>query len=123
MRVRQLGLVVPERTTPTYQPGHGVPVVVLPDPSKTYDSDDIISALWKELILALQRAKMVLVLGHSLGDDALITALRDYVTPPLKLAVGIWAEANNDSNPTVNRVEHCPNELRGGPIGRAEGVG
>ena len=57
----------------------GTPLVMLPDPAKQPGSVGIISEMWVEFGYALQRAKRVLVLGHSLHDAALIEA---WPSPP-----------------------------------------
>jgi hypothetical protein len=72
-----------------YQPELGAPVIVLPDPEKVYD-DPIFSAMWPEFLRALDRARRVFVLGHSLHDDALVDALREHVQPLSRLAVGVY---------------------------------
>jgi hypothetical protein len=68
---------------------YGVPVVMLPDPDKTYDSEPVIYELWQQFHLALSRAKRVFVLGHSLHDKPLVDALRQYVQPTRRIAVGL----------------------------------
>jgi hypothetical protein len=47
-----------------HQEGFGVPVVMLPDPEKVYDQDDVIIALWREFSTALARAKRVFEMQH-----------------------------------------------------------
>jgi SIR2-like domain len=54
----------------------GRPVVLYPDPDKDPTSDATVSLLWAEFQHALDWADHVLVLGHSLNDDALVRALR-----------------------------------------------
>lgn len=58
-----------------YQVDFGVPLVMLPDPEKDYEAEPVIQSLWKQFGEALQRAKRVLVLGHSLSDPGLVEAL------------------------------------------------
>jgi hypothetical protein len=48
---------------------------MLPDPHKQPGNDEIIGQMWAEFREALQRAKRVLVLGHSLHDAPLVEAL------------------------------------------------
>ena len=67
----------------------GVPIALLPDPDKEYDSDPVISTIWRQFVEALQRAKRVVVLGHSLNDELLRNALRDNIDPPERLAVTV----------------------------------
>jgi hypothetical protein len=73
-----------------HQRGFGVPIVMLPDPNKAYDSIPIISSLWTQFIEALQRAQKVFVLGHSLKDEQLASAIRENV-PPDRVAITVLA--------------------------------
>lgn len=73
-----------------HQPGFGVPIVMLPDPEKAYDSDPIINSIWTQFIEALQRAQKVFVLGHSLNDRQLASAIRDNV-PAERVAITVLA--------------------------------
>ncbi len=59
-----------------FNPTHGRPVVLYPDPKKDPTNDATVSALWQEFQVALARADRILVLGHSLHDPALVNALR-----------------------------------------------
>ncbi len=79
-----------------HQQGFGVPIVMLPDPDKVYDADDVISSLWSQFRQALRRAKAVLVLGHSLNDRALVDAIVSNVYPLERVGVTLLAE---DSRP------------------------
>ena len=100
-----------------YTTGIGVPVVMLPDPAKDYDSDDVIQALWREFRLALSRARRVLVLGHSLNDPALVTALQAVV--PQRLAVAVLAGVAEPTAPDPSAapvVELVHRELLGATI-------
>lgn len=83
----------------------GVPILMLPDPDKVYDTDPNITSLWTQFEEALRRAKRVLVLGHSLHDRPLIDALRRNVSPGERVAVttiggsqvqGVIAPADQD---------------------------
>jgi hypothetical protein len=74
-------------STTKHQSGFGTPIVMLPDPDKVYDKDDVINTLWREFALALRRAKRVLVLGHSLNDAFLLRSLVDNVWPYERIAV------------------------------------
>ena len=67
----------------------GVPLVMLPDPSKDYEAEPVIQSVWRQFLEALRRAKKVLVLGHSLNDTALLNALRTEITPGERLAVTV----------------------------------
>lgn len=53
----------------------GVPLVMLPSTSKSYKDNSTIQATWQEFHKALRRARLVVVLGHSLNDSALLSAL------------------------------------------------
>ena len=72
-----------------------IPVVMLPDPEKTYDGDDVINTLWGQFTQALSRAKLVFVLGHSLNDKRLVNALRQYVEPPERIIISLLADGDN----------------------------
>ncbi len=78
--------------------GYGVPIVMLPDPEKVYNTDSVISALWSQFEEALQRARRVLVLGHSLNDRALVEALQRNVTPPERVAVTVLADSDQPTH-------------------------
>lgn len=78
-----------------YQADFGVPIVMLPDPEKDYEAEPIIQTLWSQFGEALQRAKRVLVLGHSLSDPGLVEALRTHVEPGERLAVTLLATRSN----------------------------
>jgi hypothetical protein len=65
-------VVVPAQS---YDSSYGAPVVMLPDLEKDYNTDPTVSTLWREFDLLLSRARRVLVLGHSLHDSALVSAL------------------------------------------------
>ncbi len=55
----------------------GVPLVMLPDPRKELGNDGVIGQMWTDFHEALQRARRVLVLGHSLHDAPLVEALSE----------------------------------------------
>ena len=67
----------------------GVPILMLPDPDKEYDTDPNIVSLWSQFEDALSRAKRVFILGHSLHDRPLLDALKRNVSPGERVAVGI----------------------------------
>jgi hypothetical protein len=79
--------------------GFGVPVVMLPDPDRVYDQDDVIIAMWREFAEALTRARRVLVLGHSLNDQYLIRALAQNVQPLDRVAVTVLADESDPREP------------------------
>lgn len=82
-----------------HEEGFGVPVVMLPDPEKIYDQDDIINALWREFSTALARAKRIFVLGHSLNDRFLLQALTRNVQPLDRIAVSVLGDDQNPPQP------------------------
>ena len=59
-----------------HHPSQGVPVVMLPDPAKSYTGDDVLALLWAQFEEAVTNAHRVLVLGHSLHDDQLVKVLK-----------------------------------------------
>ncbi len=77
----------------------GDPVVMLPDPEKDYEAEPIVQAIWAEFRQALRRAKKVLVLGHSLNDDALVSALRTEVTPAQRVAITLLGAEDKPDEP------------------------
>lgn len=79
--------------------GFGVPIVMLPDPDKTYDTEPVIFSLWEQFEEALRRARRVFVFGHSLNDRSLVGALRTNVAPPERVAVGLLALENDPEKP------------------------
>jgi hypothetical protein len=74
---------------------YGTPVVVYPDPEKDYGGDLVIAGLWGQFCLALDRAKRVLILGHSLNDRAVLQEVLRRVRPHSRIAVSILADAGN----------------------------
>lgn len=82
-----------------HQQGFGIPVVMLPDPDKVCDQDDIIIAMWREFSGALARAKRVFVLGHSLNDRYLLRALVQNVEPLDRIAVTVLADKADPGRP------------------------
>jgi hypothetical protein len=99
--------------TQDYQPTYGTPIIMLPDPNKLYDADDVVNAIWQQFTIALQRAKRVLVLGHSLNDATLVTALAENVAPTARIAVTVLGNPSpgytddpiDPSDPTIRLVE------------------
>lgn len=73
-----------------FNPSLGTPVVLYPDPQKDPTNDATVSDLWAEFRAALGSADHVLVLGHSLHDPALVSAIR--AAAPRKLAVTIFTD-------------------------------
>jgi hypothetical protein len=96
-------VVVPAQS---YDPSHGAPVVMLPDLEKDYNTDPTVSTLWREFDLLLSRAQRVLVLGHSLHDSALVSALHRSGAP---VAVTILPEDNPDKPELMRIAQLLPN--------------
>jgi len=59
-----------------HHPSQGVPVVMLPDPAKSYAGDDVLALLWAQFEEAVLNAERVLVVGHSLHDEQLVKVLK-----------------------------------------------
>jgi hypothetical protein len=85
----------------THDPANGTPIVMLPNPEKPYESDEIILSLWRQFEEVLQRARRVFVLGHSLQDDRLVLALAKNVEPMVRLAVTVLAEEQRHDRPAT----------------------
>ena len=64
--------------TTRYDPALGDPVVVLPDPNKSY-GDPLLRTLWDQFGEALKAARRVLIIGHSLNDERLLQEIRSNV--------------------------------------------
>jgi hypothetical protein len=73
----------------TYDANFGSPVVVYPDPDKVYTAVPVIASIWQQFCQALDRAKRVLVLGHSLNDLAIVQQLSLRVHPRTRLALTV----------------------------------
>ncbi|HXA27655.1 MAG TPA: SIR2 family protein [Candidatus Angelobacter sp.] len=86
-------------TTTQHQRGFGTPIVMLPDPNKVYDDDDVINTLWQQFAEALARARRVLVLGHSLNDRAVLRALTQNVQPLTRVGVTVLASDDRSGTP------------------------
>lgn len=85
-----------------------VPAVLYPDPIKDplNQTDVDVHLLWGKLVDALREASHVLVLGHSLHDRSLVTALENAVTEkPLRLAVTFYSEDPNGSDGIQRAIE------------------
>jgi hypothetical protein len=65
----------------------GLPIMMLPNLSKDYGSISVITELWNEFRSVLRRARSVFVLGHSLNDDQLCTALGQDVGDGRRIAI------------------------------------
>lgn len=69
------GTIVYHEPDLPYNPSLGIPVVLLPDPQKDPQSDAGVAMIWSELERAVGKSTHILVIGHSLHDDALVRLL------------------------------------------------
>ncbi len=93
--------LVEVRDTQQHHPSNGTPVVMLPDPAKTYAGNDVLALLWQQFEEAVNSARKVLVLGHSLHDDQLVRVLKG-MPNRAKLAITFWggSEAEQEAQLT-----------------------
>jgi SIR2-like domain len=83
----------------SHDPANGTPILMLPNPEKPYESDEIIMSLWRQFEDVLRRARRVLVLGHSLQDERLVQALFANVESKTRLAVTAFAPKQDLNSP------------------------
>jgi hypothetical protein len=96
-----------------YQPGIGTPIVMLPDPNKVYDSDPVINTIWGQFERALERAKRVLVVGHSLNDDQIVSAIARFAETA-DVGVTVFGHQSDPTKPYSNNdpiLRICQDEL------------
>ena len=84
-----------------HQDGFGAPIVMLPSPKKLYEGDDVIESIWNTFEEALARARRVLVLGHSLNDDQIVSAITDNADPAT-VGVTVYAHQFDPEQPERN---------------------
>ncbi|HEX5928382.1 MAG TPA: SIR2 family protein [Solirubrobacterales bacterium] len=70
------GEVVLDNADEDHDDSRGSPVVLYPDPGKKPSENVIVAEIWQELEFAVQQAKRVVVIGHSLHDQPLVGVLR-----------------------------------------------
>lgn len=70
-----------------YNPTLGSPVVLYPDPDKDPTSDALVQQLWDQFARALEISDLILVIGHSLHDPALVEALRSAMANGTRVVV------------------------------------
>jgi hypothetical protein len=70
-----------------YNPTLGSPVVLYPDPDKDPTSDALVHQLWDQFTRAVEIADLILVIGHSLHDPALVQALRSAMAADTRVVV------------------------------------
>jgi hypothetical protein len=73
-----------------YNPTLGSPVVLYPDPEKDPTSDALVQQLWDEFDRAVGVADLILVVGHSLHDPALVETLRAAMTSGTQVVVSYF---------------------------------
>lgn len=66
-----------------YNDSLGAPVVLYPDPDKDPTNDAVVSQLWTEFHQAMEEAKAVVVVGHSLHDPSLVRVLKAAAGKPV----------------------------------------
>jgi hypothetical protein len=88
--------LVEVRDVQQHHPSNGTPVVMLPDPAKTYSGNDVLALLWAQFEEAVNNAQKVLVLGHSLHDDQLMRVLKG-MPDRKKLAITFWAATESEA--------------------------
>jgi hypothetical protein len=101
---RKEGLVEVVDTTRHHE-SHGTPVVMLPDPNKTYAGDDVLTLLWAQFEEALRDARRVLVLGHSLNDVQLVKALKEQIPDQRHLAITFFGDESTVDNDQLERLK------------------
>lgn len=86
------GAVVAYPADDVYRADIGAPAVLYPSRNKIVE-DTVVKALWDELDNALESATHVLVLGHGLADDHLVSRLKRI---PDRLAVSYFSDADRE---------------------------
>ena len=69
------GAIISQPPDQAYNDTLGVPAVLPPDPNKSPLSNPFVAEVWRVFRLLLSQSKKVLVLGHSLHDPALVSAI------------------------------------------------
>ncbi|HET9198378.1 MAG TPA: SIR2 family protein [Solirubrobacterales bacterium] len=70
-----------------YNPTLGSPVVLYPDPEKDPTSDALVQQLWDQFAAAIELSDLILVIGHSLHDPALVGALSSAIADGTRVIV------------------------------------
>jgi hypothetical protein len=96
----------------------GIPIVMLPDPEKSFADDILINQIWTELEVGLRRAKSIFILGHSLHDESLLRALNANVEPKGRIAVGVLGadQSATELGPGAPEVEFRAREVFGDDV-------
>lgn len=79
----------------------GAPAVLYPDPDKDPAADEQTAQLWGEFDEALEWCDHVLVLGHSLHDRHLVSALQSAINRKVAVAVTYYDDSELDSMRTA----------------------
>jgi hypothetical protein len=79
-----------------YEPQMGTPVMVLPDPEKSYGDDPAIRSLWDQFGDALRAARRVLIMGHSLNDQLLVQRIVENLDSMNRLGVTVLPDLPED---------------------------
>jgi hypothetical protein len=83
-----------------FQRSNGRPMVLYPDPEKDPTRDAFVQSLWDEFDLALRDATHVIVVGHSLHDQVLVSRLRD-AAKHASVAICLLGHVNRDRKMTA----------------------
>lgn len=76
--------VVRDTASSGHTPSQGTPLVMWPDDkkdSRSYAASTVINSIWQQFTEVLSRARSAVILGHSLHDEYLITAIRERIAP------------------------------------------
>ena len=79
-----------------YNPTLGTPVVLYPDPDKDPTSDALVQQLWDQFDKAIEIADLILVIGHSLHDPALVEALHSAVADGTRVVVSYLGDESGE---------------------------
>ena len=79
-----------------YNPTLGNPVVLYPDPEKDPTSDALVQQLWDEFDKAIEISDLILVIGHSLHDPALVASLSAAMTAGTRVIVTYLNDADEE---------------------------
>jgi hypothetical protein len=82
----------------------GIPIAMLPHINKDYESDSVLSSLWRSFRQALARSHRVFILGHSLNDAELVAEIVGAF--PQGERVGISFRGDTDRPAVFDSPEH-----------------
>lgn len=75
------GQVVRQFNDVEYDRAYGTPAILLPDPQKDPGQDDAIGGLWTEFQHAVDECSHLLIIGHGLNDEMLVSSIRERNRP------------------------------------------